>query len=88
MSILLLVPVFFILALIIPTAWSLGGAYRRSGGVRQVHCPETGRLVEIALDQKHAVKMHALGYPVKKVRSCERWPERRDCSQGCVRIAA
>jgi hypothetical protein len=88
MSVLWLVPVFFVLALIVPTAWSLGGAYRRASGTRLVRCPETNDLVEIGLDTAHAVKMHIIGYPQRKVGHCARWPERRDCGQGCVGLAA
>jgi hypothetical protein len=84
MSVLLLVPVFFLLALLLPTAWSLVRAYRRCRGPRQVRCPEIGELVEIEIDPKYALKMHVIGYPGARVRSCARWPERSSCAQPCV----
>jgi hypothetical protein len=84
MSVLLLVPIWFILALFIPTAWSVGKVYSRSRGRRIVICPETRRAVNIELDARHAVAMHVVGNPVQKVQECSRWPERQGCSRECL----
>ena len=84
MSILWLIPAYFILALVIPVAWSLGGVYLRSRRPRTIVCPETNGSVSIELDATHAIKMHALGYPEGKVKRCTRWPQRNDCEQGCL----
>ena len=87
MSVLLFVPVFFVLALLVPTAWALGGAYLRSSGVRRVRCPEEDSLVQIELDVRRAVAIRLLGYGEHRVRTCSRWPERHGCGQACVRAA-
>jgi hypothetical protein len=84
MSVWYLIPMWFVLALVIPTGWSVGRAYRRSRGSRTVICPETGQPAGIELDARDAVAMHVIGNPVRKIQSCSRWPERQDCTQDCV----
>jgi len=84
MSVLSLIPVFFVLALALPAAWALGRVYRRSRGERQISCPEAGQLATIAEDARHAVAMHALGETNRRVKSCSLWPERRACEQACL----
>ena len=85
MSVLWLVPVFFILALLVPLVWSLGGAYSRSRGPRTIVCPEINEGVTIQLDLRHALKMHVTGDLGGKVKECARWPQRKDCGQGCLK---
>jgi hypothetical protein len=84
MSVLLLVPVWFILALLIPTAWSVAKVYSRSKGRRIVICPETNRAANIELDARHAVAMHVVGNLGQKVQECSRWPEHQSCGRGCL----
>ncbi len=84
MSVLLLVPVWFILALLIPTAWSVAKVYSRSKGRRIVICPETNRVANIELDARHAVAMHVVGNLGQKVQECSRWPEHQSCGRGCL----
>jgi hypothetical protein len=84
MSVLFLVPVWFILALLIPTAWSVSRVYSRSRGRRIVICPETNRAANIELDARHAVAMHVVGNPFQKVQECSRWPEHQSCSRECL----
>jgi hypothetical protein len=84
MSVLFLVPVWFILALLIPTAWSVSRVYSRSRGRRIVICPETDRAANIELDARHAVAMHVVGNPFQKIQACSRWPEHRSCSRECL----
>jgi hypothetical protein len=84
MSVLFLVPVWFILALVIPTAWSIGKVYSRSRGRRIVICPETNRAANIELDARYAVAMHLVGNPVCKIQYCSRWPEHQSCSRECL----
>jgi hypothetical protein len=85
MSVLSLVPVFFVVALAAPAAWALGKVYRRARGTQGVTCPYAGHSATIELDARHAVAMHALGETNRRVKTCSLWPERRDCSQACVR---
>jgi hypothetical protein len=88
MSVLLLVPFWLILALLIPTALAVGGAYRKWRGRRSVLCPEISQSATIEVDACHAVAMHVLGNPVRKIQSCSRWPEREGCGRECLlRIA-
>jgi hypothetical protein len=84
MRILLLVPIWFVLALLIPTAWAIAGAYRKVRGHRPVICPETGLGTTVELDPRHAVAMRVLGNPVQKIRYCSRWPKRQTCARRCV----
>jgi hypothetical protein len=88
MSVLSLIPVFFVLALIVPAAWGLGNAWRRSRGERRINCPEAGQLATIATDARHAVAMHALGETNRRVQSCSLWPARRGCGQACLQTTS
>lgn len=84
MSVLFLVPIWFILALLIPITWSVGKVYSRSRGRRIVTCPETNRAANIELDARHAVAMHVVGNPAQKVQDCSRWPEHQSCGRECL----
>jgi hypothetical protein len=84
MRILMLIPVWFVLALLIPTVWVIAGFYRKLRGRRPVLCPETGLGTTIELDAPHAVAMRVLGNPIRKVQFCSRWPERQTCARKCV----
>lgn len=85
MSILSWIPIFFVVALAVPAAWSMGRVYRRSRGRREIVCPDAGRCATIELDARHAVAMHALGESARRVKTCSLWPDRRDCRQACAR---
>lgn len=84
MSILYLIPVWLVLALVIPAVWSMSKAYSRTWGRRIVMCPETNRRANIELDARHAVRMHVVGNPGRKIQYCSRWPERQACARGCL----
>jgi hypothetical protein len=84
MPILMLVPVWFILALVIPTLWTVARHYRKLSGHRPVICPQTGLVTTIELNAGHAVAMGILGNPVQKVQSCLRWPAHQNCARQCV----
>ncbi len=85
MSVLSLIPMFFVLALIVPVTLALSRAYRRARGKQHIDCPDTGAPATIAIDARHAMLVHALGEESIRVRSCSFWPERRNCDQACVR---
>jgi hypothetical protein len=85
MRILLLIPVWFILALLIPTVWAVTAIYRGISGPRPVICPETGLGSTVELDTSHAVAMRILGNPAQRIQSCSRWPERQNCKRTCLR---
>ena len=84
MRILLLIPVWFVLALLIPTAWAITRIYKTIHGFRPVICPGTGVVATVELDPAHAVAMRILGNPVQRIHACSRWPERQTCHRRCV----
>ena len=75
---------FFLLALLLPAGWALGNVWRRTAGERAVTCPANGSPALVALDQWHAVRMHARGDVELRVLNCTRWPEHQDCAQECL----
>jgi hypothetical protein len=85
MSILSLIPVFFVVILVVPAVWALTRVYRRSREPRAITCPEDGRAATIQVDARHAMAMHALGDPRRRVQTCSLWPERQGCEQHCMR---
>jgi len=84
MSILNLIPVWFALALLIPTVWAVAGAYRRARVARAVMCPQAGQSAVIVLDPRDAALMHILGNPARRIQSCQNWPERQGCGRECL----
>ena len=84
MSILHLVPVWFLLALLIPVAIAISSSYRAAKGRRTVLCPESSGSALIALDARDAALMHILGDRPRRIQSCSRWPERQACDRGCL----
>lgn len=48
---------------------------------RLMRCPETGA---VAFVDANAVSSGAGKAPAVVVHSCEFWPERKDCAQGCL----
>jgi hypothetical protein len=79
-----LIPVWFVLALLIPIAWSVSKAYRRSKGPKAVICPETNVSAVIELDVRDAVAMHVVGNPARKIQLCSRWPDQQTCDRACL----
>jgi hypothetical protein len=71
-------------ALLIPVCLALVPVWRRTRTVQQVTCPAVGTSTMIALDPWYAVRMHALGNRELRIKSCTRWPGRRDCGRDCL----
>jgi hypothetical protein len=64
-------------------------AYARLRGTRVVVCPETHKPVAVKVDAAHAAATAVWEKPDLALKSCTRWPERRDCDQACTaQIAA
>ena len=84
MSVLHLIPVWFLLALLIPIGMAVGGAYRGARGRRTVVCPETSQSALIALDARDAALMHVIGERPRRIEYCSRWPERQACDRNCL----
>lgn len=58
--------------------------YRKFGGRRLVTCPQTHAAAAVSVDAWHAALSSASGEARLRVSDCSRWPERRDCGQGCL----
>jgi hypothetical protein len=83
----------FVLALIGLVAAVYAGialrAYFRLRGTRVVVCPETHKPVAVKVDAAHAAATAIWEKPDLTLKACTRWPERKDCDQGCTaQIAA
>lgn len=62
-------------------------AVRRWKGVtetRVITCPETGEHEAVQVDPIHRLSHAVAGRPDMRLRSCSRWPDRRDCDQPCL----
>jgi hypothetical protein len=71
--------------------WTGGAAlaYFSARGVRVVSCPETRKAVAVEIDAARAAVKPFIGSRHFRLKSCSRWPERRDCGQECLaQIAA
>lgn len=53
-------------------------------GTRIVTCPETKKHVAVEVDAIRAAERAVLGDAHVQLKSCTRWPERRDCGQECL----
>lgn len=67
-----------------PVAWAGVRAYRLYGSARQVTCPETVEAVLVKIHATRAIASKLTGGNQLRLRSCSRWPEKKDCDQACV----
>jgi hypothetical protein len=58
--------------------------YLRMRGTRIVVCPETHEPVAVKLDAAHAAATALWETPDLALKTCTRWPERKDCNQACT----
>ncbi len=58
--------------------------YRRLRGQRLVTCPENHQPAAVSLAARAAAREAIVGQPHLHLAECSRWPERRDCAQGCL----
>jgi len=75
---------YFVLALVLPIAWSLTRVWRRTRGGHAVTCPALGEPAVVGFAPWHAVRMHARGDAELRVIQCSHWPERGDCARECL----
>jgi len=54
-------------------------------GLMLVTCPETHKPAAVKVRTFHAALREFVNHGYIELCSCSRWPERRDCDQGCVR---
>lgn len=83
-----LIPVFFVLAILVPLAWVLGGAYARFRPKLPVTCPESNQSAFVQVDAKHAAFLKITGNANHRLLVCSRWPERAGCGRECLRQVA
>lgn len=74
--------------MLLPFALWLHEIYRRYSGGRLVTCPEDRQSAAVNIDALHAAVTGIDGNPELRLRSCTRWPERWQCSRGCLLQAA
>lgn len=79
----LLVLLTALLTLLLPMIYA-GEVYRARHGVQQVTCPETKRTVAVEIDALHCASTALTGTEYMRLSGCSRWPEKKDCDQGCV----
>ncbi len=77
---LLALAVLFVLA---PLTLHIYGRYRERSALR---CPETGRLTSVQVDASKAARTALFGDPTLRIKDCARWPEKKECAQGCLDI--
>ena len=75
---------FFLLALLVPVAWSLTRVWRHANGTHAVTCPGIGEPALLCLDQWYAVRMHARGDAEGRVVECSQWPDHANCARQCL----
>lgn len=57
--------------------------YRAFGGARFVTCPETAAEAVVKIKVTRAIAGQLTGSGQLPLRSCSRWPEKKDCGQSC-----
>lgn len=65
-------------------AHSVAVAYMKYRGKRVIICPETRRPAGVEVDAEHAAVTTAMGPVELQLKSCTRWPEKKDCGQECL----
>jgi len=72
--------VFF---LITPLLWA-GARAVQLADPRTIICPETRRWATVTVDGIRAARAELAGRTEFHLVACSRWPERKDCDQGCA----
>jgi hypothetical protein len=63
------------------------GAYIKLGVYRHrrlMRCPEAGGIALVDLERANAAGGASRGLSQRAVKNCQLWPERNDCSRGCL----
>ncbi len=82
-ALLLIFAIAFFLSLI-PGLWVLLRSYLKLRGTYVITCPETNAPAAVELDAAQAAATSAFGQGDFRLKSCTRWPERRDCGRECL----
>jgi len=86
MSVWLVLPALFGVALlfvVLPVALAVYAHYRRP---RLLRCPNTGRDTAIVVDPLDAAAGALVGATSLRVRACTLWPALRDCGRQCLSL--
>jgi hypothetical protein len=75
---------FVLLAMVVLLAGVLGRAFLKYRGQRVITCPENQRPAGVAVDTGHVLRAALGGKTDLRLKTCSRWPERRDCGQQCL----
>jgi hypothetical protein len=73
----MLAAVYFVVPFVVAT-------YIKFRGKRIITCPETRKPAAIEVDARHAALSAAVSHPDLRLKSCTRWPERKECGQECL----
>jgi hypothetical protein len=84
MNVLTVAAVFFAIALPLLVFLIIAAVYLKFRGKRIVTCPETGKPATVEVDARRAAATALLGEPSLRLKSCSRWPERKECGQECL----
>jgi len=84
MSVLWFIPVFLVLAIVVPVTWTYTRAVRMFRGRQNVVCPETNESAVIEMDARHAAVTSLIGSPRLRLETCSLWTTRRDCGGQCL----
>jgi hypothetical protein len=76
-----LVAVLAVLYFVVPP---IAGAFLKFRGKRVITCPETRKPAAVEVDAAHAGITAFLDHSDLRLKSCTRWPERKDCGQECL----
>jgi len=79
--------VLFVLSFV-PLVFLIARGYFRYRGQRMVTCPQNGQSARVRLDAAKAALSSLSDGMDLHVTACDRWPERKDCTQGCVEAGA
>jgi hypothetical protein len=83
-AILFLIPLYLVLAVLIPLVRVVGGTYMRFRHDQLVTCPGTGEATLIHIDPASGARAALLSDPRISVKDCLLWPQRNNCAQGCL----
>jgi hypothetical protein len=74
-----------LLVLLVMLGLVFGRAYLKWRGERVITCPENKRPAGVLVNTRHVLLMTLEGKSDLRLKSCSRWPERKDCGQECLR---
>jgi hypothetical protein len=76
--------IVLILAALYFVARFVGAEFLKYRGKRVITCPETRKPAAVDVDAGHAALTAAIGHTDLRLKTCSRWPERKDCGQECL----